>query len=120
MTTQALPKPVEDYIAAANAHDLDALIATFAPDALVNDARREFHGIDAIRRRLAEELIAAKVTKKVGDVREHYGEVGVDVIVDGEFDKTGLPDPVIFTHYFTVRAGRIVRLIIILKESVRS
>ncbi|SEF67185.1 SnoaL-like domain-containing protein [Thermomonospora echinospora] len=120
MATLALPKPVEDYLAAANAHDLDALIATFAPDALVNDARREFRGMRAIRRWLAEELIAAKVTKKIGDVREHYGEVVADVIIDGEFDRTGLPDPVVLTHYFTVRDGRIVRLIIILNESVRS
>ncbi|MCO5997022.1 nuclear transport factor 2 family protein [Actinoallomurus rhizosphaericola] len=120
MTAMPLPKPVEDYFAAANAHDLDALIATFAPDALVNDARREFRGIEAIGRWLSEELIAAKVTKEIREVREHYGEIVADVIVDGEFDRTGLPDPVVLTHYLTVRDDRIVQLIIVLNESVRS
>ena len=32
---------------------------------------------------------------------------------DGEYDKTGFPDPLILTSYFTVRDGRIVSLIVI-------
>ena len=34
-------------------------------------------------------------------------------MTDGEYDKTGLPDPLVLTYYFTVRDDRIVRLIII-------
>lgn len=37
--------------------------------------------------------------------------------MDGLYDKTGLPDPLVLTHYFTVRDDRIVRLITILNES---
>jgi hypothetical protein len=33
-----------------NSFDLDAIMATFARDAYVNDNRREFVGIDAVRR----------------------------------------------------------------------
>jgi hypothetical protein len=40
--TQALPKPITEYIEASNTFDGDRLIAAFADDALVNDARREF------------------------------------------------------------------------------
>jgi hypothetical protein len=32
---------------------------------------------------------------------------------DGEYDKTNLPDELILTNYFTVRDGKIVRLIVI-------
>jgi hypothetical protein len=47
---------------------------------------------------------------------EHYGEVIVHAVTDGEYDKTGLPDPLVLTYYFTVRGDRIVRLIIIRNE----
>ena len=35
---------VAEYVAAVNAFDQDAVVATFADDALVNDVRREFWG----------------------------------------------------------------------------
>jgi hypothetical protein len=40
----------------------------------------------------------------------------VHAVTDGEYDKTGLPDPLVLTYYFTVRDDRIVRLIIIHNE----
>jgi hypothetical protein len=40
----------------------------------------------------------------------------VNAVTDGEYDKTGLPDPLVLTYYFTVRDDRIVRLIIIHNE----
>ena len=36
--------------------------------------------------------------------------------MDGLYDKTGLPDPLILTHYFTVRDDRIIRLFVIRNE----
>jgi len=33
--------------------------------------------------------------------------------VDGDYDKTGLPDPLPLTFYFSVRGDRIVQLIIL-------
>ena len=46
---------VAEYVAAVNAFDEDAIVATFADDAFVNDARREFWGKDAIRRWVRED-----------------------------------------------------------------
>jgi ketosteroid isomerase-like protein len=108
-----LPKPVQEYIDASNAFDGERLIAAFADDALVNDARREFWGTQAIKRWADREVIGDKVTLEIRDVIEHYDEVIVNGLMDGEFDKTNLPDEVILTHYFTVRDERIVTLIII-------
>ena len=48
-TTTELSGVVAEYIAAVKASDLDRIIATFAPDAYVNDNRREIWGTDAIR-----------------------------------------------------------------------
>ena len=60
MPTEATPTGltavVADYIAAVNAFDTDAIVATFAPDAYVNDARREINGVDAIRRWVEKEI----------------------------------------------------------------
>jgi hypothetical protein len=108
-----LPTAVTEYIEASNAFDGDRLAAAFADDAFVNDARREFWGATAIRRWLDKEVIGDKVTMDVTSVREHEGMLIVDAAMDGEFDKTNLPDPLILTHYFTERDGRIVSLIII-------
>ena len=108
-----LPAPVQGYIDAGNAGDGDALIGWFADDALVNDTRREFLGTQAIRAWLDREIIGDKVTTDPTATAGHYGEVIVHAVTDGDYDKTGLPDPLVLTYYFTLRDDRIVRLIII-------
>ena len=52
---------VEEYIRAVNASDTNALLATFADDAFVNDNRREIVGTAAIRRWLETEIIGDSV-----------------------------------------------------------
>jgi hypothetical protein len=116
MSSTTLPESVQGYIKAGNAFDGDALIAWFADDAMVNDARREFWGATAIRRWLDREVIGDKVTMEVVDVLDAHGTVIVRAAMDGLYDKTGLPDPLILTHYFTVRDGRIAQLVIIRNE----
>ena len=104
---------VADHVAAVNAFDEDAVVATFADQALVNDAHREFWGSAAIRRWVAREMVGDKVTIEVTEVIDHYGDTIVRGRYDGEFDRTSLPDELILTNYFTVRDGKIVRLIVI-------
>jgi hypothetical protein len=114
--TIALPAAIRTYVDAGNAFDLETLAGAFAADAFVNDARHEYWGIDAIQDWLARELVGDKVTMDVTEVTEHYGTLTVAAVMDGLYDKTGLPDPLVLTHYFTVHDDRIVRLIIILNE----
>jgi hypothetical protein len=104
---------VADHVAAVNAFDEDAIVATFADDALVNDAHREFWGSAAIRRWVAREMVGDKVTIEATEVIDHHGDTIVRGRYDGEYDKTSLPDELILTNYFTVRNGKIVRLIVI-------
>jgi hypothetical protein len=101
------------HVEAVNAFDEDAIVATFADDALVNDAHREFWGTDAIRRWVAKEMVGDRVTIDVTEIVGHYGDTLVRGRYDGEFDKTNLPDELILTNYFTVRDGKIVSLIVI-------
>lgn len=120
MTTPAmngeLSGVVARHIAAVNAFDTDAVVATFAPDAYVNDARREIAGADAIRRWVDKEMVGDHVTMDVVDVVDHYGDTIVRARYDGDYDKTNLPDDLVMSSYFSVRDDRIVSLAIIFNQ----
>ena len=111
--TTALPPVVADYLAAVNAFNVDGMVATFAPDAYVNDARREISGIDAIRRWAEKEMVGDHVTMDVREVVEHYGETIVRSRYDGTYEKTNLPAELVMSDYFSVRDGKIVSLKVI-------
>ncbi|HEX3348049.1 MAG TPA: nuclear transport factor 2 family protein [Acetobacteraceae bacterium] len=113
MTSPALPAPVEAYIAATNAFDLDAFMATFEENALVNDHRDEFAGRDAIRAWAQREIIGDRVTMQVTGATRRGVTAAVNAIIGGNFDKTGLPDPLVLTFYFAVNAKRIEQLVIV-------
>jgi hypothetical protein len=107
---------VAEHIAAVNALDTDAIMATFAEDAYVNDARREFAGIEAIRRWVAKEMVGDKVSINVREVLDHHGDTIVRGAYDGTFDKTNLPEEIILSNYFSVRDGKIVSLVVIFNQ----
>ena len=106
-----LPDVVAAHIAAVNAFDVDAIVDTFADDALVNDAQREFSGTQAIRAWAERELVGDKVTMAVTEVVPHRTLVIVRARYDGDYDKTNLPAELILTNYFTVEGGKITSLI---------
>ena len=111
-TTDTLTGVVAEHVAAVNAGDLDAIVATFAEDAYINDARREFCGLDAIRRFIEKEIVGDNITMDVREVLEHYGDTIVRAAYEGDFDRSNLPDgDVILTNYFNVRDGKIVSLV---------
>jgi hypothetical protein len=112
-SSRTLDGVVAEHVAAVNAFDEDAIVATFAEDALVNDAHREFWGAEAIRGWVAKEMVGDRVTVEVTEVIDHYGQTIVRGRYDGEYDKTNLPDELILTNYFTARDGKIVSLIVI-------
>src|ERR1700680_5028884 len=107
-----LPKAISAYVDATNAHNIEAPMATFTDDALVNDVSREFWGSDKIRRSIEREITGAKVTMDVVEVIEQHGDIIVRAEIDGEFDKTGLPNPLVPTSYFSIDNGTICQLII--------
>ncbi|MFU8947393.1 nuclear transport factor 2 family protein [Mycetocola zhadangensis] len=72
--SNTLPEPVARLIAAANAGDTEAFLATFAADGSVNDWGRTFTGHDAIRAWSDSEFIGVGVTLEVTaeiTTREH-------------------------------------------------
>jgi len=111
-----LPAIVAEHIAAVNAFDTDRIVATFAPDAYVNDNRREIWGTDAIRAFMAKEFVGDHVTMEVREVIDHYGDIIVRARYDGTYDKSNLPDELVMTSYFGIRDGKIVSLAVIFNQ----
>jgi ketosteroid isomerase-like protein len=108
-----LPVPVSSFICATNTLDLDMLLASFADDALVNDQLHDLWGIQAIGKWAARDLIGVRMTMHVVKVVEHYGHTIVTANVDGDYDKRGLPEPLVVTFYFSISDNKIVKLIIL-------
>jgi hypothetical protein len=76
----------------------------------VNDVGREFRGPAAIKAWSDREIFDAQVTPQVIEVANRDGQTILTTRVDGNFDRTGLPDPVIIDHHITARDGKIVAL----------
>ena len=115
MSTE-LPAIVAEYIAAVNDFDTDRIIATFAPDAYVNDNRREIWGTESIRAFMAKEFVGDHVTMEVREVLDHYGDIIVRARYDGTYDKTNLPDELIMTSYFGICDDKITSLTVIFNQ----
>ncbi len=113
MNPTELTGVVAEHISAVNALDTDAVMATFAPDAYVNDAHREFAGAEAIRRWVAKEMTGDKISIDVREVLDHHGDIIVRGAYDGTFDRANLPGEIVLTNYFSVRDGKIISLVVI-------
>ena len=100
----------EAYVRSINDHHPAAFRALFADGAVVNDAGREFRGSAAIEAWSDREIFDAQVTLEVLSSIEQDGETVVTTKVDGNFDRTGLPDPVVIDHHLTVDGDKIVAL----------
>ena len=109
----ALPPLVSAYVEATNSFDLDRMMATFAEGALVNDQLRDYWGKPAIRQWAEHDIVGEKLTMDVSKVINHYENFVVTANVDGNYDKRGLPEPLVLAFYFTIQSDSIVQLIIL-------
>jgi hypothetical protein len=115
--TAGLPPLVAAYIRATNLCELDALLATFVDDALVNDQLTDYWGKDAIAVWAARDIIGEQLTLRVVKAVQHYGHSIITAHVDGKFDKRGLPEPLVLAFYFSTYEDKIVQLIILRNHS---
>jgi hypothetical protein len=114
ITTADMPAPVRKYFVAMNNLDSAGMVAAFPANGMVNDIQREFWGPESIKRWADRESIGNKViTTRFVDAKEHYGDYIVSAEVDGEYDKTGLPNPLVLTFYFSLVDDQISKLIIL-------
>ena len=112
-TPVTLPPLVAAFVEATNSFDLERLTVNFADDALVNDQLRDYWGKAAIRNWAERDIIGERLTVAVTKVVEHYDNFIVTANIDGNFDKRGLPDPLVLAFYFTHHSDLVIQLIIL-------
>jgi hypothetical protein len=112
-----LPALIRSYVDATNDCNLEALLETFVDDALVNDQLRDYWGKNQIREWAARDIIGERLKMEVVNVVIHYGHIIVAAHVSGDFDKRGLPEPLVLAFYFSAVNEKIVQLIILRNQS---
>jgi hypothetical protein len=108
--TIQLPATVAAYVKSINNHDAASYLAQFDDQAIVDDIGREFRGLVEIKAWSEREIFDVQVTLEVLNVADHDGETVITTKVDGTFDRTGLPDPLIIIHFLTIKDGKIAGL----------
>jgi len=113
-----LTGPAAVYFDTVNTPDPAAFADSFAENALLMDAGQVYEGLAAIRKWSEIHIFAAgvqyEVTKVIHNLENVYSqdEVIVTAKVDGNYDKTGLPDPLLLDHHFRLEDGKIIQLTI--------
>lgn len=115
-----LPKPVAIHFQSTNADDPAAFLGVFSDNAVVVDAGKEYHGKAAIKewsdRAYFRDHLRLEITHAAQDAREFV----VTAKADGDYDKTGLPDPLYLDFHFTVEEEKVTLLRIVLSSNPRA
>lgn len=109
-TRNGLHPTVAAYLGATNRHDPAAFLACFTADAVVDDVGRVSRGTDAIQSWSEREVFAPNVQLEVISASVHGDGAVVTTRVEGDFDRTGLPDPVVVEHHIALVGDKIARL----------
>lgn len=110
MDINKIPQVITDFIAASNKPDSDAFVNCFSDDATVIDEGQTRTGKRAIKNWSDIYHFAANVTLEPRAVKQSDNEITVICKLDGDYDKTGLPDPLLLDYHFSICAGKITRL----------
>lgn len=104
--TVTLPRPLEDYFAAKNRHDIDGMLAPFSADATVRDEGETYQGPAAIRGWMEASTRKYRVTVEVAEATSDCGVWRIAGIVSGNFPGS----PATLHYAFTLASGHITRL----------
>ena len=105
-----IPRPIGAFIDATNDHNSGEFLASLAETAIITDEGHDYRGIAAIKEWSDERYIGASVTLETVDVINADGKTVVTAKVDGNYDKTGLPNPLIMDFHFIVDGDKIAAL----------
>jgi ketosteroid isomerase-like protein len=106
-----LSKPVETYFSASNMPNPEAFISVFSDDAIVIDAGQKYEGIDAIKEWSENHHFSSTLILTATDFVQGFYKTRVTAKVDGDFDKSQLPAPLLLDFDFTVDGDKIKKLI---------
>ena len=101
-----LPTILEEYFRAKNAHDIPAMTACFAQNAIVFDEGEELRGITVIEKWVAETTEKYRVSAEPIGLEEENGETIVTARITGNFDGS----PIDLRFCFVLEGEKITRL----------
>jgi hypothetical protein len=107
MPTPELPRPVANYVAGANAQDVEAVTACFSEDALVRDEGQTRQGISVIRE-WAEEV--SRKYRPTVEVLDAAAETDGKTIVRGRVSGDFPGSPIELRYGFALKGEKISRL----------
>jgi ketosteroid isomerase-like protein len=103
-----LPRIINDYVNASNAHDAKSILACFSDDAVVHDERETLHGKKAIEGWITKTIEKYKFQFKPLSIKHEAAEIVVAVEVSGTFDSS----PITLDYHFTIESDKILSLTI--------
>jgi hypothetical protein len=106
--SSALPHPIQNYIAASNAHDVPSILACFADDATVRDENTTHRGKIDIERWATETIEKYKFQLKPLRVADHANETVVALQISGTFPGS----PITLDYRFAIANEKIASLVI--------
>jgi len=104
----ALPRLIQNYIDASNAHEVQSILACFADEATVQDENTTHRGKIDIERWLRTTIEKYEFQFKPLSAEAHDNETIVAVQVSGAFPGS----PITLDYHFTIAHEKIASLII--------
>jgi ketosteroid isomerase-like protein len=105
--TIKLPRIINDYVNASNAHDAKSILSCFSDDAVVRDERNDFRGKKMIEDWITKTIEKYKCQLKPISIKDDNAVV-VAVEVSGTFDGS----PITLDYHFTIESDKILSLTI--------
>ena len=106
--TIKLPRIINDYVNASNAHDVKCILACFSEDAVVHDEGEDFRGKEMIESWIVKTIDKYKFQFKPLSFKDEAAEVVVAMEVSGTFDGS----PITLDYHFTIERDEIGSLTI--------
>lgn len=104
----ALPRTIQNYIDASNAHDVESILACFADNAMVRDENTTHCGKMDIERWATETIEKYKFQFKPLSTEEYEHEIVVRVKISGTFPGS----PITLDCHFAIANEKIASLVI--------
>ncbi|WP_336775453.1 nuclear transport factor 2 family protein [Paenibacillus sp. MMO-58] len=105
-----VPVAVANYFNAVNEQEPERFLEAFDEQSHVLVMKKEYVGGKAIAKWSKTEIFEPKVRFEMKDAKEQDNRYIITVAVDGEFDKTNLPDPLLMKHEFLIANDKIKEL----------
>jgi ketosteroid isomerase-like protein len=102
----SLPAPIARYFDARNVFDIEAILASFAEEAIVEDENEEHRGRVAIRAWIEETTRKYHATAEPREANTVGDTFVVSALVTGDFPGS----PIVLDHACTLSSDAIVRL----------